>query len=272
MAPSTPRKQDQDIVPSKTEVEVLHEDICFRPLTFNIWRETHVKPDIFLLGREPLHLHPNVHFLINNSQSLVASASDGQHTISDAHRSDIYSIAVTASQVLSASGSRRIHIYSTEGQITHAERVVDEHQYPLIQILEGVHPLGCHHICTSLDGRTAASAGFNGELKLWRWSEYRHWSSAGEVVLEDKKVSEHWALALSENGQCLACTTHDGRINIYDTRIISGAGVTLNFAQFETQSSFGMSIEISADDSMIASGHQNGGIYIVEPQHRASRT
>ncbi|KAK0947195.1 Ski complex subunit Rec14 [Friedmanniomyces endolithicus] len=185
------------------------------------------------------------------------------HTISDAHRSDIYSIAVTASQVLSASGSPSIHIYSAEGQITHAERVVDEHQYPLIQILEGVHPLGSHHICTSLDGRVAASAGFNGELKLWKCSEYGRWSSAGEVVPEDKKVSENWTLALSVNGQYLVCTTHDGCVNIYDTRTISGAGATVNSTQFETQGSFGMSVDISADGSMIASVHQNGGIYIV---------
>ncbi|KAK1064358.1 Ski complex subunit Rec14 [Friedmanniomyces endolithicus] len=164
--------------------------------------------------------------------------------------------------VLSASGSSSIHIYSTRGQITYAEGADNEHQYPLTQTLEGVHPLGCHQICTSLDGRLAASAGFNGELRIWKRSEYGHWSSAGEVVPEEQKAGEHWALAPSENEQYLACTINDGRTNIYDTRTIFAGGAAPKFAQFESQDSFGMSGDISADGSMTASGRQNGSIYI----------
>ncbi|KAK1092807.1 Ski complex subunit Rec14 [Friedmanniomyces endolithicus] len=184
------------------------------------------------------------------------------HIIPNAHRADIYSTAVTPSQVLSASGSSSIHIYSTRGQITYAEGADNEHQHPLTQTLEGVHPLGCLQICTSLDGRLAASAGFNGELRIWKRSEYGHWSSAGREVPEEKKAGEHWALALSENRQYLACTINDGRTNIYDTRTIFAGGAAHKFAQFKTQGSLDTSVDIFADDSMTSSGRQNGSIYI----------
>jgi superkiller protein 8 len=39
--------------------------------------------------------------------------------------------------------------------------------FPLIQTLEDVHKLGCHHVTASGDGKKAASVGFGGEVKLW---------------------------------------------------------------------------------------------------------
>ncbi|KAK4901794.1 Ski complex subunit Rec14 [Elasticomyces elasticus] len=184
------------------------------------------------------------------------------HTIPLAHPTDIFSLAVTPSQLLSASGSSSIRIHSTKGQIIHADTPDDEHPYPLVQTLEKVHPLGCHHICTSLDGRTAASAGFSGELKVWQCGEEGQWTAVGEIKPAEKQAGEHWALALSENGQYLAATTHDGRINVYDTRSITPEGTAHKFTQYETKGSFGMSVDLSSDGSMTASGHQNGGIYI----------
>ncbi|KAK1065601.1 Ski complex subunit Rec14 [Friedmanniomyces endolithicus] len=175
--------------------------------------------------------------------------------------------------ILSASGSRSIRIYSTSSQIAHADSPSDEHSYPLVQTLEKVHLLGCHHIRTSLDGRIAASAGFKGELRIWKCSALGHWSSAGEVVAEEKKAGEHRALALSEDGQYLACTTNDGRIDIYDTRTISAEGATHWVTHFETQGSCGMSVDVSADGSMTASGTRTGifASSITAP-HRTSRT
>ncbi|EMC97128.1 hypothetical protein BAUCODRAFT_147283 [Baudoinia panamericana UAMH 10762] len=184
------------------------------------------------------------------------------HAIPDAHPTDIFALAVTPSQVLSASGSSNIRIYSTKGQIIHADTPEDEHPYPLVQTLEKVHPLGCHHICTSLDGRTAASAGFGGELNIWTCSEEGSWTLKGTITPEPKKAGEHWALALSENGQYLACTTHDGRINVYDTSTISSEGKAEKITQYETKGSLGMSVDLSSNGSMTASGHQNGSIYI----------
>lgn len=131
-----------------------------------------------------------------------------------------------------------------------------------MQTLDKAHPLGCHHICTSLDGRTAASAGFGGELKVWQYGEDGQWSEKGKIVPEEKKAGEHWALALSEDGRYLACTTHDGRINVYDTSTLAEDGKVKGIAHYETKGSFGMSVDIASNGEMTASGHQNGSIYI----------
>ncbi|KAK4541264.1 hypothetical protein LTR36_008180 [Oleoguttula mirabilis] len=183
------------------------------------------------------------------------------HTLPDAHPTDIFTLAVTPSQLLSASGSSSIRIYSTKGQVIHADTAEDEHPYPLVQTLEKVHPLGCHHICTSLDGKTAASAGFSGELKVWSYGEDDQWGERGEIVADQKNAGEHWAVALSEDGKYLATTTHDGRVNVYGTTTLAD-GKANKITQYETKGSFGMSVDISANGEMTASGHQNGSIYI----------
>ena len=83
------------------------------------------------------------------------------------------------------------------------------------------------------------------------------------VYTEDsKKAGEHWAIALSENGRYLAATTHDGRINVYDTSTIASSMEAKKITQYETKGSFGMSIDLSPNGEMTASGHQNGSIYI----------
>nr|POE94362.1 meiotic recombination protein rec14 [Quercus suber] len=196
-------------------------------------------------------------------QVMMGSLQHESHTIADAHPTDIFSLAVTPSQLLSAAGSSSIKVYSTKGQIIHADSAEDEHPYPLVQTLDKVHPLGCHHICTSLDGKVAASIGFGGELKLWAHNdETTQWVGSGELVVQDKKVGERWALALNEDGRFLACTTHDGRINVYDTTTLTPEGIAAQIAHYETKGSFGMSVDISSDGNMTASGHQNGSVYI----------
>lgn len=143
----------------------------------------------------------------------------------------------------------------------HADTPEDEHPYPLVQTLEKVHKLGCHHITASLDGKTASSAGFAGELKVWTCGEDGTWDLKGEITPEKKSAGEHWAVALSEDGRYLAVTTHDGRINVYDTTTIAD-GKAKKITQYETKGSFGLSVDISPNGEMTASGHQNGSIYI----------
>ncbi|KAM3420843.1 hypothetical protein BST61_g4083 [Cercospora zeina] len=185
-------------------------------------------------------------------------------TISDAHPTDIFSLAVTPSHLLTASGSSSIKIYSTRGQTIHADSTEDENPYPLVQTLEKVHSLGCHHICTSLDGRVAASVGFSGDLKLWRHDEdANEWQEKGQINTDKKNAGEHWAPALNENGQYLAVTTSDGRVNVYDTSSLEPTSSSAEkIAQYETKGSFGMSIDLSPNGEMTATGHQNGSIYI----------
>ncbi|GAP91033.1 putative meiotic recombination protein rec14 [Rosellinia necatrix] len=179
------------------------------------------------------------------------------HTVDNAHMTDIFSLAATPSSILSASGSSTIHIHATH-QLSSAPT----------QTLSGVHKLGCHHLATSRNGQIAASVGFGGEVKIWKVSESGEWASFGEIDATKKPehgkggAGELWAVALSEDGQYLASTTYDGRINVWD--LLGDRGVTLR--EYETSSagpgSFGLCVDMSRNGKYTASGHQSGAVYV----------
>ena len=56
---------------------------------------------------------------------------------------------------------------------------------------------------------------------------------------DGNKAGELWAIALSEDGEYLASTAYDGRINVWDL----GARRT-KIKEFETKGSFGMCIDL----------------------------
>lgn len=174
------------------------------------------------------------------------------HTIDDAHLTDIFSLAVTPKQLLSASGASSIKIYSTTSPT-----------FELTQTLSGAHKLGCHHIATSRNGLVAASAGFGGEVKIWNISsESGEWSEAGKVV-HGNQAGEVWAIALSEDGQFLASTTYDGRINVWDLNVVAEQGTKgKRIREYETKGSFGMCVDMSRDGRFTATGHENGAVYV----------
>lgn len=58
-------------------------------------------------------------------------------------------------------------------------------------------------------------------------------------MADGNKAGEVWAIVLSEDGQYLAATSFDGRINVWDN-LADGA----TFKEFETKGSFGMSIDL----------------------------
>ncbi|KAL8939426.1 MAG: hypothetical protein Q9211_002751 [Gyalolechia sp. 1 TL-2023] len=62
--------------------------------------------------------------------------------------------------------------------------------------------------------------------------------SVGEIV-DGNKAGEVWAIALSADGQYLAATSIDGRINVWD--IVGG---NTKIREFETKGSFGMAIDL----------------------------
>ncbi|QSZ31827.1 hypothetical protein DSL72_001396, partial [Monilinia vaccinii-corymbosi] len=183
------------------------------------------------------------------------------YTIDDAHKTDIFSLAVTSTSVLSASGTSTLKIHST---LTTPPS--------LTQSLPA-HKVGCHHICTSKSGSVAASAGFDGTVSIWtaNWDSRNddgspEWSHHGHV-LDGNKAGEAWALALSADGQFLASTTIDGKIVVWD--LLQSAeenagkkGVGKKFREYETKGSFGLCVDISADARFTASGHENGGVYV----------
>lgn len=169
-----------------------------------------------------------------------------------AHVTDIYTLATTSKHVLSGSGSSTLHVHDST-----------DPSFPLKQSITDAHKLGCHHITTSHNGRVAASAGFGGEVKTWNLNqETGEWSLKAEVATAGNKPGEAWALALSEDGSYLAATTNDGRINVWDVADESRPKIQ----EYETGSpgsgSFGISVDLSTDGKLTASGHQNGAVYI----------
>ncbi|POS84014.1 WD40 repeat-like protein [Erysiphe pulchra] len=170
-----------------------------------------------------------------------------------AHISDIFSLAVTPKYILSSSGASEIKIYSTKSPET-----------PLFQTLSGAHKIGCHHIATSRDGKHAVSAGFGGEVKVWKLVNIEEkegntgeeWLEEGCITSENK-AGEIWAIALSEDGQYLASTSYDGRINVWDL-----VAERTKIREFETNGSFGMCLDLSRDGRLTASGHENGTVYV----------
>ncbi|KAF5714187.1 GTP-binding protein beta subunit [Fusarium mundagurra] len=174
------------------------------------------------------------------------------HTVDNAHITDIFSIATTSKAVISGSGSSTLHVHDTT-----------DPSFPLKQSISDAHKLGCHHVCTSRNGNVAASAGFGGEVKIWKVdSDTGEWSLNGEITGSSSKPGEAWAMALSENGSYLATTTNDGRVNVWDVMDEKKPKIR----EYETGSagsgSFGMSVDLSRDGKYTASGHQNGSVYI----------
>ncbi|KAI4241077.1 MAG: hypothetical protein L6R42_011380, partial [Xanthoria sp. 1 TBL-2021] len=167
------------------------------------------------------------------------------------HITDIFSLAVTPHQIISASGSSNIKIYSTS-----------EPDFPLAQTLDAAHKLGVHHLAASKDGHHFASAGFAGDVKLWR-SEEGQWMKKGDIVGANvsfptsmRHVIEYDEIQMATK-RYLAATSVDGRINVWDN-----VGGCKKIREFETKGSFGMAIDLSVDGRYTASGHENGGVYI----------
>lgn len=67
---------------------------------------------------------------------------------------------------------------------------------------------------------------------------------------------------MSEDGQFLAATTFDGRINVWDLNTLSTSDGASKLREYETKGSFGMSVALSADGEFTASGHANGAVYL----------
>lgn len=144
-----------------------------------------------------------------------------------------------------------------------------------MQSLPNAHKLGCHHLAVARNGKTAASTGFGGEIKIWKLAETGSgdWEQLGEIdtsksivsasgISKSKSAGEVWAVALSEDGTYLAATTYDGRINVWEVNANGGKKIQ----EYETGSggtgSFGLSVDLSRDGKFTASGHQSGAVYV----------
>ncbi|OJJ38580.1 hypothetical protein ASPWEDRAFT_105493 [Aspergillus wentii DTO 134E9] len=166
------------------------------------------------------------------------------HCVS-AHPTDIFSLAVTDKHILSASGTSSLKVHST----------IDP-DFPLVQSIDGAHKVGCHHVVTDGNGSRAVSVGFGGEIVIWSCNDGT-WSMDGTTSAEITGSTEVWAVALSEDGQYLAGVSQDGHIKVWDLR-----ANRQQIRDHETKGSFGTCLDLSADGRFIASGHENGSVYI----------
>jgi superkiller protein 8 len=112
------------------------------------------------------------------------------------------------------------------------------------QTIAGAHKLGCHHLAVAANGRIAASAGFGGEVKIWRLAEddsaEGEWKAAGRIADADK-AGEMWAIAVTGDGRYLGATAYDGRVCVWDLQ--GGSGEEWNrVREYETKGSFGMCV------------------------------
>ncbi|CAI6338714.1 unnamed protein product [Periconia digitata] len=168
------------------------------------------------------------------------------HTISDAHPSDIFALASTPTSLLSASGSSSIQVHDTTSS-----------EFPLVQTLHGVHPLGIHHLVTAKDARRAASAGFEGKVKVWSEGDNGQWTADGEIT-DGLKAGDVWAIALSADGLYLASSSINGKVHVWSLNEPNMPKIR----EYETKGSFGISVALSQDGRFTASGHENGSIYV----------
>lgn len=61
-----------------------------------------------------------------------------------------------------------------------------------------------------------------------------------DCTLDGNNAGEIWAIALSEDGQYLASTSVDGRVNVWDN-----FADCVKIREFETKGNFGMSIDLA---------------------------
>ncbi|KAI5286841.1 hypothetical protein KEM54_006465 [Ascosphaera aggregata] len=166
------------------------------------------------------------------------------HTVDNAHPSDIYSLAVTDTHILSVSGASSLHIHSST-----------QPDLPLLQSFPGVHKIGCHHVATASNVKSAVTVGFDGLVRIWTCNG-DVWS---EAHFANDNIRDIWAPALSSNGQYLAGTTTDGRVKVWDL-----FNAATQISEFETKGSFGMCISLSNDGLCTATGHQSGMVYLLD--------
>jgi hypothetical protein len=69
-------------------------------------------------------------------------------------------------------------------------------------------------------------------------------------------------VALSDNGQFLATTTHNGLITIHDLSTLTPTTPSTPLRTYETKGNFGTSVTLSSDGEFTASGHANGAVHL----------
>lgn len=103
----------------------------------------------------------------------------------------------------------------------------------------------------------------------WLLDNLNFSSNVFDFPTDGNKAGEAWAIALSEDGQYLASTAFDGRINVWDN--VAGRA---KIREFETKGSFGMAVDLVSSGSrckVILSNTQHSP-WTEDLRHLATRT
>lgn len=157
-----------------------------------------------------------------------------------AHASDVFGLAVTSKYVISASGESTLKIWDAKNP-----------EHPLVHQFEGAHRLGIHHVAVSRNGNVAATAGYEGGLKIWDLETMEKKAQLGRLYtyptlmlflngrcIEQPADGDIWAVALNTTGELVSSTTHDGRIIIRDVRDLN-----TKVGEYTTKGSFGLCMD-----------------------------
>lgn len=124
-------------------------------------------------------------------------------------------------------------------------------QEPTGKILDQ-QQLGFHHIATN--GTIAAAVNFDGRVHLYDLTSQTKIATP-EL---DASTEKYWAVALSAENTLLALSTIDGLVEVWETSETVAKKSTL----VGSKKGFGVSVDISSDGTLVATGHNNGGLYI----------
>ena len=100
-------------------------------------------------------------------------------------------------------------------------------------------------------------------MKIWGCNDGGDWSLHSEITRADCKkqeVGDIWAVALSADEQYAACTTHDGKIHVWD--LVEKKKLQTYETGSATGGHFGMCVDLSRDGRLTASGHMSGAVYV----------
>lgn len=166
----------------------------------------------------------------------------------EAHDSDIFSFSVHGNSILST---------SSDGTVKSWDLTTND----LISAIKNVFDQGGHSIASAEN--VAVGIGFTGDLKVIDISKQSistpfKSASGEEDSAEDESKGVDWCVAISPDGTTVATTSSTGYLKVYD---LASSSLVASIA---TRGRFGMCIDYAPNNSLIATGHTGGGLFLFD--------
>lgn len=128
------------------------------------------------------------------------------------------------------------------------------------------HKLGVVQVSASEDNKYVVTSSIDGILRIWN-------SQNGKLVkrINEESLVETWATTFSQDNTVLFATSSEGKVLFYaltqdDIRQLSLEATdpegTLNENNDENKGKFMLSVAMNNDDTQVASGCENGAVYV----------